>query len=70
MKQAGERERTTSIAMADGLGLVIGRISGRIGIGGGVFLTPALFFLHCMLQRSVQGMLVATWVLPIGISAF
>lgn len=52
------------------LGLVIGGISGIIGIGGGAFLIPALTMLYGMSQKRAQGTSLATLLLPIGIFAF
>lgn len=52
------------------LGLVIGVISGMIGIGGGAFLIPALIFVYRMSRKTAQGTSLATLLLPIGIFAF
>lgn len=52
------------------LGMVIGIISGMIGIGGGAFLIPALIFFYGMSQKTAQGTSVATLLLPIGVFAF
>ena len=52
------------------LGVVVGIISGMIGIGGGAFLVPALIFFYGMSQKTAQGTSVATLLLPIGIFAF
>ena len=62
----------TLLAIAGGLllGLVIGVISGMIGIGGGAFLIPALLFFYGMSQKTAQGTSLATLLLPIGIFAF
>jgi uncharacterized membrane protein YfcA len=62
----------TPVVIAGGLvlGMVIGIISGMIGIGGGAFLIPALIFFYGMSQKSAQGTSVATLLLPIGIFAF
>ena len=51
------------------LGLVVGTISGIIGIGGGVLLTPALVFLFGFTQHNAQGTTIALLVPPIGILA-
>lgn len=53
-----------------GLGMVIGAISGLIGIGGGAFLIPALVYFYGMSQLRAQGTSIATLLLPIGIFAF
>lgn len=52
------------------LGVVIGIISGLVGIGGGALLIPALVFLYGMSQHKAQGTSLATLLLPIGIFAF
>ena len=51
------------------LGLVVGTISGIVGIGGGVFLTPALVFLFGFSQHNAQGTTIALLVPPIGLLA-
>ena len=47
----------TPLAIGGGLvlGVVIGIISGMIGIGGGAFLIPALIFFYGMSQKTAQG---------------
>lgn len=62
----------TPLAITGGvvLGLVIGVISGMIGIGGGAFLVPGLIFFYGMSQKTAQGTSVATLLLPIGALAF
>jgi uncharacterized membrane protein YfcA len=62
----------SNVAITGGvaLGLVIGVISGMIGIGGGAFLIPALIFFYGMSQKTAQGTSIATLILPIGIFAF
>jgi hypothetical protein len=52
------------------LGFVVGVISGIIGIGGGIFLVPALVWLFHMDQRKAQGTSLAALLLPVGILAF
>lgn len=49
------------------LGLTVGTISGLIGIGGGVLITPALIFLFGFSQYSAQGTTLALLVPPIGL---
>jgi len=62
----------TAIAISGALflGVVIGIVSGLIGIGGGAFLVPALIFFYGMSQIKAQGTSVATLLLPIGALAF
>jgi len=52
------------------LGVVVGGISGLVGIGGGAFLIPALVFFFGMSQIRAQGTSLATLLLPIGIFAY
>jgi uncharacterized protein len=52
------------------LGIAVGSVSGLIGLGGGVFLIPALTFFYGMSQKRAQGTSVATLLLPVGILAF
>lgn len=52
------------------LGVVIGIISGLVGLGGGAILIPALVYLYGMSQHKAQGTSLATLLLPIGIFAF
>ena len=52
------------------LGVVIGVISGLVGIGGGALLIPLLVLFYGMSQHRAQGTSIATLLLPIGIFAF
>jgi uncharacterized membrane protein YfcA len=52
------------------LGVVVGVVSGLVGIGGGALLIPALVFFYGMTQIKAQGTSIATLLLPIGILAF
>ena len=52
------------------LGLIIGVISGLVGLGGGAILIPALVYIYGMTQHKAQGTSLATLLLPIGIFAF
>lgn len=56
--------------MAVGLGVAVGSVSGLIGLGGGVFLIPALIYGYGMSQKTAQGTSLATLLLPIGFFAF
>jgi uncharacterized membrane protein YfcA len=51
------------------LGLIAGVLSGLVGIGGGVFIVPALVFLFGLSQQQAQGTTLALLVPPIGILA-
>lgn len=59
-----------AIVMALLLGVAVGSVSGLIGLGGGVFLIPALIYLYGMSQKTAQGTSLATLLLPIGFFAF
>lgn len=51
------------------LGVVAGVLSGLIGIGGGIFIIPALVFLFGLSQHQAQGTTLALMVPPIGLLA-
>lgn len=51
------------------LGLLTGVLSGVIGIGGGVFLVPALLYLFGLSQHQAQGTTLAILIPPIGLLA-
>ncbi len=52
------------------IGVLIGTISGAIGLGGAIFLIPILVYGYGMDQKSAQGTSLATLLLPIGALAF
>lgn len=52
------------------IGVMIGTISGTIGLGGAIFLIPVLVYGYGMDQKSAQGTSLATLLLPIGALAF
>ena len=52
------------------IGLATGVVSGLIGLGGGVFLVPALVYVFKMSQHEAQGTSLATLLLPIGFFGF
>jgi uncharacterized membrane protein YfcA len=52
------------------IGLATGALSGLIGLGGGVFIVPALVYLFRMSQHQAQGTSLATLLLPIGLFGF
>ena len=52
------------------IGVMIGVVSGAIGLGGAIFLIPVLVYGYGMDQRSAQGTSLATLLLPIGALAF
>ncbi|MGK7875778.1 MAG: TSUP family transporter [Xenococcaceae cyanobacterium] len=51
------------------LGFLTGGLSGLIGIGGGVLLTPALVYLFGFSQHNAQGTTLALLVPPISLLA-
>lgn len=51
------------------VGLVAGYLSGLIGIGGGIFIVPALIFIFGFTQYKAQGTTLALLVPPIGLLA-
>lgn len=51
------------------LGLAVGALSGLVGIGGGIFLIPALVYFYGFSQTMAQGTTIALLVPPIGILA-
>lgn len=52
------------------IGLGTGVVSGLIGLGGGVFIVPALVYVFKMSQHEAQGTSLATLLLPIGLFGF
>lgn len=52
------------------LGLVIGVLSGIVGIGGGIMFVPALVYLFHMTQHKAQGTSIAALLVPAGALAF
>ena len=51
------------------LGLIVGVLSGTLGIGGAVFVVPALVYMFGWEQHIAQGTTLAMLVPPIGILA-
>jgi uncharacterized membrane protein YfcA len=52
------------------LGLVVGMLSGVVGIGGGILIVPALVYLFHMSQHKAQGTSLGALLAPIGALAF
>ena len=52
------------------VGLVVGMISGVVGIGGGVLFVPALIWLLGMDQYKAQGTSLGALLAPVGLFAF
>lgn len=52
------------------IGMLAGAVSGLIGLGGGVFIVPALVYMFKMSQHEAQGTSLATLLLPIGLFGF
>lgn len=59
----------TNILLYILLGLLAGILSGLVGVGGGVFIAPALVIWFGMSQHQAQGTTLALLVPPIGILA-
>jgi uncharacterized membrane protein YfcA len=57
-------------AIAVIIGVATGILSGLIGLGGGIFIVPALVFVFNMSQHQAQGTSLATLLLPIGLFGF
>ncbi len=51
------------------LGVVVGLLSGMLGIGGGILLVPGLMLLFGFSQPQAQGTSLAVLVPPVGIFA-
>jgi uncharacterized membrane protein YfcA len=51
------------------LGLIVGMLSGILGLGGGIFLVPALVFLFHFTPHQAQGTSLAVLIPPIGLFA-
>ena len=52
------------------IGLLVGMVSGVVGIGGGIFFVPALIWLTGMSQHKAQGTSLGALLAPVGILAF
>jgi uncharacterized membrane protein YfcA len=52
------------------VGLVVGMVSGVVGIGGGILFVPALIWLLGMDQHKAQGTSIGALLLPVGLFAF
>ena len=52
-----------------GIGLVSGLLMGILGMGGGIFITPALMYLAGFSQKLAVGTTLAVLLPPIGIAA-
>ncbi len=52
------------------VGLIVGVLSGIVGIGGGILFVPALMWLAGMSQHKAQGTSLGALLAPVGILAF
>jgi uncharacterized membrane protein YfcA len=59
-----------NLVIALAIGVLIGTISGMVGLGGAIFLIPILVYGYGMDQKAAQGTSLATMLLPIGALAF
>ena len=53
--------------LAIAIGIITGVLSGLIGLGGRIFIVPALVYVFKMSQHEAQGTSLATLLLPIGL---
>jgi uncharacterized membrane protein YfcA len=60
-------EMTIAVFLA--FGLIAGILSGLLGIGGGIFIIPALVFMMGFSQKMAQGTTLAMMIPPIGLLA-
>jgi uncharacterized membrane protein YfcA len=52
------------------VGMIVGILSGIVGIGGGILFVPALVWLVGMNQHKAQGTSLGALLAPVGILAF
>ena len=52
------------------VGVVVGMVSGVVGIGGGILFVPAMMWLAGMNQHKAQGTSLGALLAPVGILAF
>jgi uncharacterized membrane protein YfcA len=52
------------------LGLLVGVLSGIVGLGGGIMIVPALVYFFHMSQHKAQGTSLAALLAPVGALAF
>jgi len=52
------------------VGVLVGMVSGVVGIGGGILFVPALVWLAGMDQHRAQGTSLGALLLPVGLFAF
>ncbi len=52
------------------VGIVVGAISGVVGIGGGILIIPALVWFFGMSQLRAQGTSLGALLAPVGLFAF
>jgi uncharacterized protein len=52
------------------LGLLVGVLSGIVGIGGGIMIVPVLVYFFHMTQHKAQGTSLAALLAPVGALAF
>lgn len=52
------------------IGVVVGGVSGVVGIGGGILFVPALVWFFGMSQYKAQGTSLGALLAPVGIFAF
>src|SRR6266576_214220 len=65
-----QRGRAKMAWVAVLIGVVVGAISGVVGIGGGILFIPALIWFFHMNQVKAQGTSLGALLAPVGIFAF
>jgi uncharacterized membrane protein YfcA len=63
-------EERSMVGLALLVGLIVGMVSGVVGIGGGILFVPALVWLFGMDQYKAQGTSLGALLAPVGIFAF
>ena len=70
LDQTAPAEEGLMVWLALLVGVVVGMVSGVVGIGGGVLFIPALVWLFGMDQYRAQGTSLGALLAPVGIFAF
>ncbi|WP_420239088.1 sulfite exporter TauE/SafE family protein [Telmatobacter bradus] len=69
-KKARRTEQFSMSWLALLLGVLVGAVSGVVGIGGGILFVPALIVFFGMSQHKAQGTSLGALLLPVGLLAF
>jgi len=68
IQKCGRENCVTWLILA--LGVVVGMVSGVVGLGGGILFVPALVWLLGMDQHKAQGTSLGALLAPVGFFAF